>query len=57
MDNILIDLEGLGLTEAEAEKLQEHLRQQVVEFLKVGVEKPQTDIVALGPGWVGIQTG
>ena len=53
-DKIMIDLTGLNLTEDEVEKLQVRLKQQVVEFLKDGGEKPQTEIIAMGPGWIGI---
>lgn len=56
-DKILIDLTGLNLTKDEVDKLQDHLKQQVVEFLKAGGEKPQTEMIAMGPGWIGIQAG
>lgn len=54
-EEIVISLAGLGLDEEEMAALQEHLRNQVVEFLKTKGTRPQADLVAAGPGWIGIQ--
>jgi hypothetical protein len=55
-EEIVISLAGLDLDEEEAAALQEHLRNQLVEFLKARGAPPKADLVALGPGWIGIET-
>lgn len=54
-ERITVDLMGLNLNEQEKVDLQEHLHKQLIEFLKVSGAKAPDAVVALGPGWIGIQ--
>lgn len=53
MDEIKISLAQLQLSEEERKALEEELRSTVTEFIRRrGSDK---EIVALGPGWIGIE--
>lgn len=52
---VVIDLNGLDLSEDERQKLEELLRRTLIDFLSAKSEPRANYVAALGPGWIGIE--
>lgn len=55
MEELKIDLRGLDVNEQECEKILEAARKTLIQIL-IDKAHPNADlVVALGPGWIGIE--
>ncbi|MGC4010027.1 MAG: hypothetical protein QM805_14225 [Pseudomonas sp.] len=55
MERIVIDLRGLGFDDADTQKILEMTYSIVVRYLEEKAHPHADSVVALGPGWVGIE--
>jgi len=54
-DVIKINLTGLNLDQVEKTQLQDHLKQEMVVFLKKNAKPIDQSRIMSGPGWIGQQ--
>lgn len=55
LDEIKIDLRGLDIDELEAQKILEAARLTLIQVLTEKAHPQTNAVVALGPGWIGIE--